>query len=135
MTICRNKRVSVVRIRRNTRIQRWHELLDRAQALTAVLRRETGVRMARRNAEAEIVSAERAILDSNDDDRAVEGFVSWLPEARRAIDRARSAEREVAIDVAVAYQAFILARSAAKRPDDKETHRESGVGVWLPASG
>ena len=102
-------------------------MLDRAQALTAVLRRETGVRRERRSAEADIVSAERSILASNDEDSAVEGFVNWLPEARAAIERARVAEREVAIDVAVAYQAFIQAKAAAKgtrvtagRPSDGE---------------
>lgn len=89
-------------------------MVDRAQALTAVLRRETGVRCERRSAEADIVSAERSILASNDEDSAVEGFVNWLPEARAAIERARVAEREVAIDVAVAYQAFIQAKGAAK---------------------
>lgn len=102
-------------------------MVDRAQALTAVLRRETGVRRERRSAEADIVSAERSILASNDEDSAVEGFVNWLPEARAAIERARVAEREVAIDVAVAYQAFIQAKAAAKgarvtagRPSDGE---------------
>ncbi|WP_222547930.1 hypothetical protein [Asaia lannensis] len=102
-------------------------MVDRAQALTAVLRRETGVRRQRRSAEADIVSAERSILASNDEDSAVEGFVNWLPEARAAIERARVAEREVAIDVAVAYQAFIQAKAAAKgarvtagRPSDGE---------------
>ncbi|GBR08801.1 hypothetical protein HW511_03370 [Asaia siamensis] len=85
-------------------------MLDRAQALIEVLRRETGVRLTRRNAEAKIVSAERAILMSNDGDQAVEGFVSWLPKARSAIEKARSAEREVAIDVAVAYHVFMLAK-------------------------
>ncbi len=88
---------------------------DRAQALTAVLRRETGVRRERRNAEAVIVCAERNVLASNDEDSVVEGFVNWLPEARATIERARSAEREVAIDVAVAYQAYIQARIAIKR--------------------
>ena len=105
-------------------------MVDRAQALTAVLRRETGVRRQRRSAEADIVSAERSILASNDEDSAVEGFVNWLPEARAAIERARVAEREVAIDVAVAYQAFIQAKAAAKgtrvtagRPSDGEDPR------------
>ncbi|WP_122050257.1 hypothetical protein [Asaia bogorensis] len=90
-------------------------MMDRAQALTAVLRRETGVRRDRRNAEAVIVNAERNVLASDDEDSAVEGFVNWLPEARAAIDRARLAEREVAIDVAVAYQAYIQAKMAVTR--------------------
>lgn len=108
-----------MRVRRSSRLQRWHEMVDRAQALTAVLRRETGVRRARRNAEAEIVSAERSVMASNDGDSAVEGFVNWLPEARAAIERARLAEREVAIDVAVAYQAFIHARAATQAARDE----------------
>ncbi|WP_025841192.1 hypothetical protein [Asaia platycodi] len=99
-----------MRIRQNTRIEKWHELRDRAQALIAVLRRETGARLLRRSAEAKIVCAERAILSSNDSDTAVEGFVNWLPEARGAIEKARSAEREVAIDVAVAYHLFMQAK-------------------------
>ncbi|GBQ93077.1 hypothetical protein AA0535_2733 [Asaia krungthepensis NRIC 0535] len=94
--------------------------MDRAQALTAILRRETGVRRARRNAEADIVTAERSVLASDDEDCAVEGFVNWLPEARAAIERARVAEREVAIDVAVAYQAFIQARAAARRKGNSD---------------
>ncbi|CDG38432.1 MULTISPECIES: hypothetical protein [Asaia] len=103
-------------------------MMDRAQALTAVLRRETGVRRARRNAEAEIVSAERNVLASNDEDSAVEGFVNWLPEARASIERARLAEREVAIDVAVAYQAFIQARAAIKRSQTGSTTEGAGQG-------
>ncbi len=107
-------------IRRNTRMQRERELLDRAQALMAVLRRETSVRLTRRNAEARIVGAERAVLASNDSDKAVEGFVNWLPEARGAIEKARRAEREVAIDVAVAYHVFVLARNASLPSDECE---------------
>lgn len=112
-----------MRVKQNTQIQRWHELLDRAQALVEVLRRETGVRLTRRNAEAKIVSAERAILASNDGDHAVEGFVNWLPKARTAIEKARSAEREVAIDVAVAYHVFILAKGAETQAEEgRESH-------------
>jgi len=98
-------------------------MMDRAQALTAILRRETGVRRARRNAEAEIVTAERSVLASDDEDCAVEGFVNWLPEARAAIERARVAEREVAIDVAVAYQAFIQARAATRHKGNGDSVR------------
>ncbi|WP_336760434.1 hypothetical protein [Asaia sp. VD9] len=110
-------------------------MLDRAQALTAVLRRETGVRAARRSAEASIVSAERAILDSNDGDSAVEGFMNWLPEARHAIDTARAAEREVAIDVAVAYQAFIVAKNASTRAEEGDEQPSETRVTSLPGEG
>ncbi|GEL01374.1 hypothetical protein SSA02_05370 [Swaminathania salitolerans] len=89
-------------------------MLECASALTAILRRETRARHVRHEAEAAMIAAERAVLESNDEDSAVEGFVSWLPEARDTIERARAAEREVGIDVAVAYQAFVMARNASE---------------------
>ncbi|WP_336944938.1 hypothetical protein [Asaia sp. HN010] len=109
-----------MRVKQNTKKERWNELRDRAQALIAVMRRETDARLLRRNAEAKIVCAERAILSSDDSDTAVEGFVNWLPEARGAIEKARSAEREVAIDVAVAYHVFMQAKGSPTSAEERE---------------
>lgn len=90
------------------------DLLETQRQLSGAIANEAKAEEAI-NLSCQVLEREEAYaMDPQSDDGAVEAFGRWLPEGRRAIERARREAERAALDVAVAQAAFLAARKALK---------------------
>jgi len=93
------------------RVRRGH--LDEAQRIVAeALERQQSRQRAREEEESRYAAEVTAALDLASGDEVVDAFARWLPLGKKALEAARSAEREAACDVDRARVALGLTRAA-----------------------